>query len=95
LPDSAVKEHLAVSPIEELLRDAIHEVLNVASTVVTTEGRAVFTKMVGDPALIDGTAGKLLKKPDHRSYFNVLVDGYQGGKFTIFAQFAPVKAVNV
>jgi len=87
LPDSAVKERLAVSPLEELLRDGICEVLNIASSVVVTEGRAVFTKMVGDPALIDGVAGKLFKKPDHRSYFNVLVDGYQGGKFTIFAQF--------
>jgi hypothetical protein len=94
LPDSAVKEHLAVSPIEELLRDAIHEVLNIASTVVTNEGRAVFTRMVVDPALIDGAAGKLFKKPDRRTYFNVLVDGYQGGKFTIFAPFAPIKTVN-
>ena len=95
LPDSAVKEHLAASPVEELLRDAIYEVLNIASTVVTTEGRAVFIKMVADPTLIDGAAGKVFKKPDHRSYFNVLVDGYQGGKFTIFSQFAPVKTVNV
>ncbi|HXP08221.1 MAG TPA: hypothetical protein VN828_06975 [Acidobacteriaceae bacterium] len=95
LPDSAVKECLAKSPLEELLRDAIHEVLNVASTVVTNEGRAVFTRMVTDTGLIDGTAGQLFKKPDRRTYFNVLVDGYQGGKFTIFAQFQPVKTVNV
>ncbi len=87
LPDSAVKESLAVSPVQEVLRDAIHEVLNVASTVVTNEGRAVFSRMVTDTALIDGTAGKLFKKPDRKIYFNVLVDGYQGGKFTIFAQF--------
>jgi hypothetical protein len=87
LPDSAVKEYLAKSPLEEVLRDAIHEVLNIASTVVTTEGRAVFTSMVADTALIDGAAGKLFKKPDRKSYFNVTVDGYQGGKFTIFSQF--------
>jgi hypothetical protein len=90
LPDSSVKEHLAKSPLEELMRDAIHEVLNIASAVITTEGRAVFIKMVADPALIDGAPGKVLKKPDHRSYFNVSVDGYQGGKFTILAQFVPV-----
>jgi hypothetical protein len=90
LPDSAVKEHLAVSPVEELLRDAIYEVLNIASAVITTEGRAVFSQMVADPLFIDGAAEKAFKKPDHRSYFNVLVDGYQGGKFTIFAQSAPV-----
>jgi hypothetical protein len=90
LPDAAVKEHLKVNPIEELLRDAIHEVLNIASAVITTEGRAVFTKLVADPVFIDGAAGKVFKKPDHRSYFNVLVDGYQGGKLTIFSQLAPV-----
>jgi hypothetical protein len=95
LPDSAVKERLAISPIEELLRDAICEVLNIASSVVATEGRAAFTKLVTDSALIEGAAGKLFKKPDQRTYFNVLVDGYQGGKFTIFTQFVPVKTVNV
>jgi hypothetical protein len=89
LPDAAVKEHLAATPVEELLRDAIHEVLNITSTVVTNEGRAVFVKMLADPVLIDGAAGKMLKKPDRKHYFNVLVDGYQGGKFTIFSQFVP------
>ncbi len=89
LPDSVVKEHLAASPVEELLRDAIHEVLNISSTVVTNEGRAVFVKMMADPILIDGAAGLVLKKPDRRSYFNVTVDGYQGGKLTIFSQFVP------
>jgi hypothetical protein len=90
LPDAAVKEHLAATPVEELLRDAIHEVLNITSAVITHEGRAIFVKMVADPILIDGEAGKVFKKPDHRSYFNVSVEGYQGGKFTIFAPFAPV-----
>ena len=89
LPDSAVKECLAKSPLEEVLRDAIHEVLNVASAALTNEGRAVFARMVTDTGLIDGVAGQLFKKPDRRTYFNVLVDGYQGGKFTIFAQFMP------
>ena len=93
LPDSTVKERLAVTPIDELLRDAIYEVLNIASTVVTNEGRAIFSKMVTDATYVDGPAGVVLKKPDHRSYFNVTVDGYQGGKFNVFAPFAPIKAV--
>src|SRR6201996_5631359 len=67
LPDSAVKDHLKANPLEELLRDAIHEVLNVASAVITTEGRAIFIKMVPDPSYIDGPAGQIFKKPDHRS----------------------------
>jgi hypothetical protein len=94
LPDSVVKERLGKTPIEELLRDAIYEVLNIAAAELSGEGRAVFTKMVTDRAYIDGAAGKVLLKPDHRNYFNVTVDGYQGGKFTVFSQFAPIKTVS-
>ena len=88
-PDSVVKEHLAVTPIEELLRDAISEVFNVAASAVSTEGRAVFEKMVSNPLYIDGNAEKALAKPDHRSYFKVEVEGYQGGRFNVFSQFVP------
>jgi hypothetical protein len=95
LPDSAVKERLGKIPMEEVLRDAIHEVLNVASAVITTDGRAIFTKMVAEVVFIDGAAGEMFKKPDHKSYFNVTVDGYQGGKFTVFSKAAPIKTVNV
>ena len=93
-PDSVVREHLAVTPIEELLRDAIYEVLNIASAAVSTEGRAVFEKMVTDPVYIDGVAGKVFAKPDHRSYFYVQVDGYQGGRFSIFSQFVSGRTVT-
>jgi hypothetical protein len=89
LPDPAVKEHLAASSLDELMRDAMHEILNVTSTVISTEGRPVFKKMVSDLSLVDGAAAKLLLKPDHKSYFNVTVDGYQGGKFQIFSQTIP------
>jgi hypothetical protein len=85
-PDPVVKEHLAVVPMEELLRDAIYEVLNVASAAIAAEGRAVFTNMETITARIDGDAAAVLRSPGHRSYFNVAVDGYVGGKFIIFAK---------
>ena len=91
LPDPAVKEHLKVNPIDELLRDAILEVFNIAAATVTTEGRAVFTRMVTDPAYIDGPAEKAFKQPFRRNYFNVTIEGYQGGKFTILSDFIPTK----
>jgi hypothetical protein len=94
LPDATVKERIKVTPIEELLRDAIHEVLNIASTVVTTQGRAIFSKMVTEPIYIDGPAGAVFKKPDHKSYFNVTVDGYEGGTFYILSQLYPVQTVT-
>jgi len=91
LPDAAVKEHLKASPLEELMRDAILEVFNIASATVTTEGRAVFDRMVTDPAYIDGPAQKAYKQPFRRNFFNVTIEGYQGGKFTILSDFIPVR----
>jgi hypothetical protein len=50
--------------------------------------------MVTDPTDIDHAAGKVFLKPDHRSYFNVTVQGYQGGRFSILAQMLPVTRAN-
>jgi hypothetical protein len=91
LPDEAVRERLASSTPDELLRDAMHEVLNVSATVVSAEERAVFIKMMPNPAYIDGAAAAMLKKPGRRSYFDVQVDGYVGGRMAIFANL-PVLA---
>jgi hypothetical protein len=87
LPDKVVKEHLLKMPIQEILLDAIHEVLNIASATVSDEGRVVFKKMVTDAAYIEGAAAKMFRRPDLRSYFAVDVEGYQGGRFSIFAEF--------
>jgi hypothetical protein len=92
LPDNAVKDRLKTGALDELLRDAVHEVLNISSAAITTEGRAIFQKMVFDRTLVDGTAGEVLRKPFHKSFYNVLVDGYQGGKFAIFGAQTPVHA---
>lgn len=86
LGDEAVRERIGTTPLDELLRDAIHEVLNIASTVVTNEGRGLFQKMATDPVYCDGAAAQLLAKPDRKTMFDVSMDGYTGGKFTILAQ---------
>lgn len=94
LPDATVKDRLKTMPVDELLRDAMHEALNIASTVVTTTGRAVFEKAAFDRTYVDGAAGAVLKSPGHRSYFNVSVEGYQGGKFAIFSPFLPIMQID-
>lgn len=83
LPDSEVKRHLASMPIEELLRDAMYEVLNIASAVVVVEERAVLTAMVTDAFYVQGEAAKILKSPSDKVEFNVTVDGYQGGRLVL------------
>ena len=85
LPDAAVKEHLKATPIEEPLRDAIHEVLNVASAAIAINGRTILTGMETDPARIEGAPANVIKKPEHKQYFNVSINGYQGGKFGILS----------
>jgi hypothetical protein len=84
LPADSIKERLASAGIEETLRDAIHEVLNVASTVVCTEHRAIFQKMYADPAYFPDTAVDVFRDPLYRSYFKVSVAGYEGGAFSLF-----------
>ncbi len=86
LQEDGVKEQLAENPIGELVRDAIHEVLNIASTVVSNEGRAVFKKMAPDTVYFEDFDARLLQTPDRKTHFDVSIDGYQGGKFSIFAQ---------
>jgi hypothetical protein len=85
LPDSAVTEHLAATSLDEVMRDAIHEVLNIASTVVTAKGRAVFRHMAAQAADIDLEARQVLNSPTLRHSYDVSIQGYQGGKFSILA----------
>ncbi len=86
LPDDAVKERLGSTPLDEILRDAIHEVLNISATLVTNEGRAVFKRMAADLVYFDNFDAQLLQKPDRKTDFDVSIDDYQGGRFTVFAQ---------
>lgn len=87
LPDGEIRRHVGTVLIEEFLREAMNEVLNIASSAIWNEGRIVFTKMVTNPVYIEGQAGQVFRKPVHRSYFDVMVDGYQGGRFSIFTPF--------
>lgn len=85
LPSETVKERLASTAGDEPLRDAMHEVLNVASTIVSIDNRAIFQTMHLDAATTPKGTLESLKNPAFRSYFNVTVSGYEGGSFSIFA----------
>jgi hypothetical protein len=85
LPDADVRRHLQSTPIEELLRDAMYEVLNVAAAVVAVKGRAVLTQMVTGMETLPAAAAAVLAKPANTNNFTVSVEGYQGGKFAVLA----------
>ncbi len=85
LPDTEVRSRLTATPLEELLRDAMNEVFNVAASVVTSEGRAVFRSMATSAIYLSGGAEEVLSSPLHRSCFEVEIEGYVGGKFFVFS----------
>jgi hypothetical protein len=85
LPDSDVRTRLAAKVPDEILRDAIREVLNVASAAVSLEGRTVLDAVAMSPAELGPEANALLAKPTHKLFFEVTVKDYQGGRFSILA----------
>jgi hypothetical protein len=87
LPAEAVEDHVTGAGVDEVLRDAMHEVLNIASTAVVRKGRAVFQKMLFDASELPGKAAETLESPFTRSVFEVFVQDYKGGKLTIYTPF--------
>lgn len=85
LSDSEVQRRLVGPALEEPFADAIYEVLNVTSSVIVSECRAVLSKMVTDPADIKGAAEAILVKPNHRANFNVTIEQYLGGRFALLS----------
>lgn len=84
LPNDEVKQRLKSLPLDDLLRDPMQEVLNVASPILSVVGQAAFMTMVLDPLFMKAPAQKALNSPAHRHYFTVEVEGYQGGSFSVF-----------
>ena len=85
LPPESIRERLASSEVDEMLRDAIYEILNVTSAVISPDARSVFQNVYTDPLHLPDEAADILRQPLYRSYFNVTVQGYTGGAFFLFA----------
>ena len=85
LPLESIKERVAESESNEALRDALHEVMNIASRIVSIEHRAVFKGMYPDSNSLPADARKTLRTPWFASYFNVKIDSYEGGAFSLLA----------
>lgn len=84
LPASEAQARAKVTPMDETLHDAIYEVLNVFSAVITFSGRTVFEKMELNAAKLEGGAANVLNHPSQSYYFGVTMDGFPGGKLAIF-----------
>lgn len=84
LPEDSAIERAQVTLLDEPMRDAMHEVLNIASTAIGTDARVVFNRMFRDVASVPSEAAALVSKPTLRSSYRVTIGGVQGELATIF-----------
>lgn len=84
LPEETAIERALSTPIDEPVRDAMHEVLNVASAAIGCESRAVFKTMFRDVATVPPEAAALMRRPSMRSSYRVGLGGVQGESVTLF-----------
>jgi hypothetical protein len=84
LPDPVVAEQASEVPLGELLRDAIHEVLNVSSTPLSVNSRVVFKTMHTSLQELSPSAREVLNHPSLTTCFDVSVAGYTGGEMIVY-----------
>ena len=83
LPSEQVELHLSHTPLEELMRDAISEILNVASGAIAPDSRVVLAGVAMNSNDVKDDAAHLLASPSLKVEFNVVVQGYNGGRFIV------------
>jgi hypothetical protein len=87
LSPELIKERVEDTAPDETLKDALGEVMNIASRIVTIEHRGVFKGMHGDPGQMPPGARSTLRDPCYSSHYKVTIDGYEGGAFSLLAPF--------
>ncbi len=85
LSPQAIEDRMAGSELDEALNDALREVMNIASRVVSLEYRAIFKSIYGDSGSLPAAARNTLRDPCYSSHFDVLIDGYEGGSLSLLA----------
>ncbi|MGA9671105.1 MAG: hypothetical protein WBQ94_17980 [Terracidiphilus sp.] len=84
LPSDEVIRRLRSSSLDELLQDAIYEILNVAAGVIAPGYRTILAGMSVEARDVQGEASQVLASPSAKAIFDVVVQGYNGGRFRVF-----------
>jgi len=87
LPADAIKERAEAPTLDASISDAVHEIFNIASSIVTDEDRAVFQKIYFDVNLLPEAANQILAKPVYNYAFTVTIDNKEIGAFSVLAGF--------
>lgn len=75
IPADLANERVRATQVDEPLRDAMHEVLNIASTAFSPEERIVFKRMSRTMDGFPTEAKELLQKAAHKNSYRVSVNG--------------------
>ncbi len=84
-PDDAIERALE-KPMDESLRDAIHEVLNIASTALSMDGRVVFNTMTTNRKELTLNAEFAVDGPSTKPTYKVSIDGDAYGTFSVLSR---------
>ena len=76
LPEDTAIERAGQTPMDEPLRDAMHEVLNITSTAITSDQRVVFQKMGRDLKELPPEAGQIAATATRKNAYTVTVGSY-------------------
>jgi hypothetical protein len=85
LPDAVVADRAKEVPMDEVLRDAIHEVFNVCSTPLSARHRVMFKSMHTEAHQLDSSARDLLNCSILATCFDVSIWGYTGGELIVYS----------
>lgn len=83
MPDSEVRMRLAEKTLDDLIKDAIMEILNVTTPAIATEDRATFISMAMNESEVEDAGKEIVSKPHREFMFDVTVEEHQGGRFQI------------
>jgi hypothetical protein len=82
-----IKQRVIEAKCDESLNDAMGEVMNIASRMVSIDDRAVFKGMHTDSGSLPTEAKKILRDPFYVSHFGVKVEGYGGGTLSLLSPY--------
>lgn len=87
LPAALAQERAQGEPMEDSIRDAIYEALNICSTCLSGDERVLLRNMTTNSASILHPASDLLKKSVYASNFKVVISGKDCGNVSVLGAY--------
>ncbi len=83
VPEEVAIERAQQSSVDEPLRDAMHEILNIASTAISPDIRIVFRSMSKSTAALPNGVADLMQTACHKTAYRVALEETSPELFTI------------